>query len=327
MNEDYDRTTSLIVIGTNVLETGVTIRRLNTVIDTCLKNDRIELIIGNFSKTIVQPISESELLQRRGRAGRVGEGNYYSFYSEKSISFISEHEDIPGAKYPIPKTFITKDFALNIILMYYQTIAINQLHEDGIGEYLQKMSFDKVLELSKKIKPFYIEFDMINNIPFDIYVESFNYLFKHHLLNPDFSLSVNGLIAKYFDNKIVMISLLIKYLLQKINPIDIIWILSLLDKYENFDFKFILGINKQTPTNTLIESLKNIVKKNLKFEPLTEKDHEIIDIYVWDNIQKNFIDVFSMVYNFVNRFNFMQNNLFPSYFKGEIETLEIDFTF
>lgn len=327
MNDDYERTTSLIVIGTTVLETGITVRRLNTVIDTCLKNDKIELVVGGFSKMIVQPISESELLQRRGRAGRVGEGNYYSFYSEKSISFINEHEEIPGAKYPIPKTFTTKDFALNIILMYYQTMAINQLYKDGIGEYLQDMPFDKLLELSKKIKPLYVEFDMINTVPFDIYIESFNYLFKHNLLNSNFSLSVNGLISKYFDNKIVMISLLIKYLLQKINPIDIVWILSLLDKYENFDFKFVMGISRQIQTKTLIEALKNIVKKNLKFEPLIEKDYEIININVWGDIQKNFIDVFSTVYSFVNRFNFMQNNLFPSYFKGEIDILDIDFTF
>lgn len=327
MNDDYERISSLIVVGTNVLETGVTIRRLNTVIDTCLKNDRINPIVGNINNVIVQPISESELLQRKGRAGRVGEGNYYSFYTEKSLLYISNHDEIPGMKYPIPKTFITNDFAMNIILTYYQKLSMIQLNKDGIGEKIHDISFDKIIELGKLIKPIYIDFKMINPIPFDIYIESYNYLFKYNLLNIDFSLSINGLISDYFNNKIIMTSLIIKYLIQGVNSLDIIWILSLLDKYENFELKFIKGIPRNMPLNKLIVSLKNLVQKDLNFEKFEDNDFQVIGVFTWDIIQKNFIDVFITVYNFINKFNYIQNNYIKSYFNNEIDELKINFDF
>jgi late competence protein required for DNA uptake (superfamily II DNA/RNA helicase) len=325
MVEDYERKVSMIIVGTTVLETGVTIRRLNTVIDLGLKNDNISPVIGNFSNTVILPISESELLQRKGRAGRVGEGNYYSFFTKKAVSYLAKHDDIPGIKYPIPKIFVTKDFSINIILKYYQKISFDILKKENTNlvEFINFFDIDffKLPLLSKSIKPFYINFDMINKIPFDMYIESFNYLFKQKLLNKNFSLSINGLIAFFFNNNISMTYMMTLLLLEELNPIDICYILSIFDKYETFEIKYIQGIRRKNNLFQIIVALKNLIIKDLTGKSLNEEDFKIINLHGYQTIQENFIDTFNLVFNFINKFNFYKTMNKQSYFKNEINDI------
>lgn len=64
-----------IVVATNVAETSITIPDIDTVVDT--GEERREEMRHGVSGTYIVPISQANIKQRAGRAGRTKEGKYY----------------------------------------------------------------------------------------------------------------------------------------------------------------------------------------------------------------------------------------------------------
>lgn len=81
-----------IVVATNIAQTSITIPDIDAVVDSA-KEKRVELING-VEGLYLKPISESDSIQRKGRAGRTKAGKYFLLTDNKY-----ETRD----KYPIPE--------------------------------------------------------------------------------------------------------------------------------------------------------------------------------------------------------------------------------
>ena len=69
-----------IIVATNCAETGITIPNTSIVIDTCTSMQIVKKTDNVIVETI--NISQKEMIQRAGRAGRTSSGNYYPYCSK-----------------------------------------------------------------------------------------------------------------------------------------------------------------------------------------------------------------------------------------------------
>ena len=99
-NNIYNRA---VIIATNVAEASITITSLKFVIDNGFS--KVNLFNPLINKTILQveKISESSRVQRRGRVGRVGDGDVYYMYNKKTRELVA------------PKYKITQENISNLI--------------------------------------------------------------------------------------------------------------------------------------------------------------------------------------------------------------------
>ena len=115
-----------IIIATNVAEASVTIPNLAYVVDNGYAKVNTFNPELSISKLGVEKISESSRVQRRGRAGRIGDGTVYYMYSKDARKFIK------------PKYKITQDDVDLTILSLMGTKNINHIfHNDT--EYYDKL--------------------------------------------------------------------------------------------------------------------------------------------------------------------------------------------
>ena len=82
-----------VILATNIAETSITIDDCTTVIDTCRAKEasfdpesRMPMLVEVFC-------AKDSLKQRRGRAGRVRNGQCYKIVSEKTLSGLPDHGD------------------------------------------------------------------------------------------------------------------------------------------------------------------------------------------------------------------------------------------
>ena len=123
-----------VIIATNVAEASITIPQLRYVIDNGFAK------VNKYNKKVfatildIEEISESSRLQRKGRAGRIDNGDVYYMYPKKSREFIK------------PKYQITQDsIAMKIIeLSSSKTIKDIELIK-------QKIDYDDTLILTNKL--------------------------------------------------------------------------------------------------------------------------------------------------------------------------------
>jgi hypothetical protein len=107
-----------VIIATNVAEASVTIPGLAFVIDNGYAKENIFNLQLNISKLIVDEISESSRLQRKGRVGRVADGTVYYMYKK-------------GARKNVkPKYKITQQNIIEMILNLMSTINLNSYLND-----------------------------------------------------------------------------------------------------------------------------------------------------------------------------------------------------
>jgi HrpA-like RNA helicase len=90
----------LILIATNVAESGVTLPDIKHCIDG-LTHKRASVLPSGIHVIEEQPISQASSLQRRGRAGRMGPGKYYPMCTE--ICFLSLPRFISNEFESMPK--------------------------------------------------------------------------------------------------------------------------------------------------------------------------------------------------------------------------------
>lgn len=74
-----------IIIGTNAVETGVTIPSIGNVIDIGLSRV-IEFVPIGIELDVLKPITQSSVRQRKGRAGRKDIGDFYPIYTEDTYN-------------------------------------------------------------------------------------------------------------------------------------------------------------------------------------------------------------------------------------------------
>lgn len=126
-----------VLIGTNAVETGITISSLGHVIDTgFLKEVQFNSTFG-CSVLMDRNITQANSMQRRGRVGRNAPGSFYACYTKESFDAMD----------PLPFPDIIRDnitiFLLNSIIKMTATNLIEIDHTDRDVDSFQKNQFDQ----------------------------------------------------------------------------------------------------------------------------------------------------------------------------------------
>ena len=107
-----------VTVSTSVVETGLTVKTLKYVIDTCMAKVTAYSPVHNLSSLITQGCSQSSLEQRGGRAGRIQYGYIYRMLTEDSVAKLDE--------YSRPDLY-TKDLSKVLLDMMYANLEIDQV--------------------------------------------------------------------------------------------------------------------------------------------------------------------------------------------------------
>lgn len=126
-----------VLIGTNAVETGITISSLGHVIDTgYLKEVQFNATFG-CSVLMDRNVTQANSMQRRGRVGRNAPGSFYACYTKESFDAMD----------PLPFPDIIRDnitiFLLNSIIKMTATNLIEIDHKDRDADSFQKNQFDQ----------------------------------------------------------------------------------------------------------------------------------------------------------------------------------------
>jgi pre-mRNA-splicing factor ATP-dependent RNA helicase DHX15/PRP43 len=134
INKDYKRR---IFISTNVAESSLTINNIIYVIDSGLEINiyyNSKKLVNELSKT---QISHSQIIQRKGRAGRTQEGVCYHLYTEQEMN--------DSVKYPKPEIKLID--LKNICLAFMQIKYVN--NKNVVKKDVIEI-FDKLIEPPEK---------------------------------------------------------------------------------------------------------------------------------------------------------------------------------
>lgn len=129
---NYVKFVRRVIIGTNLIETGVTIDSLKYCIDTGLLINTDFNPIYNATVLATTPVTQGMAIQRRGRVGRKSPGIWYPMYT-KELYDIMIKDQFPD--------IITKEFSqtlLNIIIQDTETVLDKYSKDLVIGN---KMGF------------------------------------------------------------------------------------------------------------------------------------------------------------------------------------------
>lgn len=212
-----------IIMGTNSIETGITIETISYCIDTGLVNSLEYNPVYNINILIIRPVTKAMARQRRGRVGRIQNGFFYGLYSKDTF------DSLQDIQYP---EMITSDMTTPIL---------NILCSDDT-----KTGF----EILKKI-------DTMEKIP-DIVISScINKLVNYGLINDKLAPTDMGKIV----NKIRMLSLenilLILHKSKTVSTLDMITMASYLSlgkqSITTKKFKFF-------QSDVLTRSIKSLIK-------------------------------------------------------------------
>lgn len=107
-----------VIVATSVVETGLTVKTLKYVIDTCMVKATLYSPVHNLPCLLTQPCSQSSLEQRGGRAGRIQYGYIYRLLKEESMKQMDE--------YSRPDIF-TSDLAKVMLCLMYVGLEIDQV--------------------------------------------------------------------------------------------------------------------------------------------------------------------------------------------------------
>ncbi len=74
-----------LIIGTNSIETGITLESITYCIDTGLVNSMEYNPVYRTGVLVMRPVTQAMALQRRGRVGRIQEGEFFPMYSKDTF--------------------------------------------------------------------------------------------------------------------------------------------------------------------------------------------------------------------------------------------------
>lgn len=81
-----------VIVSTSVAETGLTINTLRYVIDMGFHKGLESYPIINVKGLITRPSSQSRVTQRRGRCGRLFDGDFYPMYTEETYNSLDKQQ-------------------------------------------------------------------------------------------------------------------------------------------------------------------------------------------------------------------------------------------
>ena len=131
--------TRKVIIGTNAIETGITIESLKYCIDLGLVNQLEYNPIINSNVLLIKPVTKAMSQQRRGRVGRIRPGSFFPIYTKKIF------DSLLNIQYP---EILSNDITipiLNIIIVKYEDI-IKEYIDQPLYEilYLNKSKYNKI---------------------------------------------------------------------------------------------------------------------------------------------------------------------------------------
>lgn len=95
-----------LIMGTNSIETGITLETISYCIDTGLVNSLEFNPVKFVNILMVRPVTKSMAKQRRGRVGRIQEGSFYGMYSKETF------DSLQDIQYP---EMITNDMTIPVL--------------------------------------------------------------------------------------------------------------------------------------------------------------------------------------------------------------------
>jgi HrpA-like RNA helicase len=134
-----DAPTRKIIIGTNAIETGITIESLKYCIDLGLVNQLEYNPVVNTNVLLIKPVTKAMSQQRRGRVGRIRPGIFFPVYTKKI------YDSLLNIQYP---EILSNDITipiLNIIIVKYEDI-IKEYIDQPLYEilYLNKSKYENI---------------------------------------------------------------------------------------------------------------------------------------------------------------------------------------
>ncbi len=186
-----------IIMGTNSIETGITLETISYCIDTGLVNSLEYNPVYGINILVVRPVTQAMARQRRGRVGRIQEGNFFALYSKETFDTLQE------IQYP---EMITSDMTIPILNICCSNY-------DG---------------KNTNISLFKEKIDTMEKIPNITISNSLSILYKQGLINSNLTPTYMGSLV----NKIRMLSieniLLILRKDKRVNSLDMVTIASYL---------------------------------------------------------------------------------------------------
>ena len=95
-----------IILSTNIAESSITIPDIGYVIDFCLTKNMTSDPETNYPRLMLQWASTAQLTQRKGRAGRVGEGRVYRLVSRDFIKHLVQYHSPEIQRVPLTKVVL-----------------------------------------------------------------------------------------------------------------------------------------------------------------------------------------------------------------------------
>lgn len=128
-----------VIIGTNAIETGITIESLKYCIDLGLVNQLEYNPTTKSNILMIKPVTKAMSQQRRGRVGRIQPGSFYPLYTDKIYKKLLniQHPEILSNDITIP--------ILNIIIVKYEK-TITEYMGQSLYEiiYLDKTKYEGI---------------------------------------------------------------------------------------------------------------------------------------------------------------------------------------
>jgi hypothetical protein len=170
--------TRAVIAATNIAEASITFPKLKYVVDTGFAKINIYDYIEEIDKLETMPISYSSSLQRRGRVGRLEEGEVFYLYS---LEQISKNKPI----YKIANANI-KDILVSLINSQIMDTQIIYTNDINYVPHLEAMHF---YQKNQNINPLLLLFQVLKNpIPYlSIILNQYMYLPKMEDLNNYYS--------------------------------------------------------------------------------------------------------------------------------------------
>lgn len=139
LENSNDVPTRKVIIGTNAIETGITIESLKYCIDLGLVNQLEYNPVVNSNVLLIKPVTRAMSQQRRGRVGRIRPGSFFPVYTKKI------YDSLLNIQYP---EILSNDITipiLNIIIVKYEDI-IKEYIDQPLYEilYLNKSKYENI---------------------------------------------------------------------------------------------------------------------------------------------------------------------------------------
>lgn len=260
-----------IMIGTNAIETGITIDTLGYCVDSgWVKESQFNPTLG-CQLLIDKNVTRASAMQRRGRVGRKAPGKFYACYTKETF------DSLPAYTFPdIIKEDITK-FILSMIVTITETTLDEVKDTDNLDECFQMNQFDqKWYKLSSKKQFDASAIDFIQYPATDSMRYSLEKLYALGFIDHKYQPTAFGFYANKFRKlNLENIRMILAGFAHGANILDLITIASCLE----VGFEIGIRRNKYTPRNPL----ELTPEESIYYNKLLFADEFVEYLFIWDD--------------------------------------------